>query len=145
MRISLAIGPRVPLSRQTAWGCLTTNIAMPGFGSLAAGHRCGYVQAALGLAGLAITLVSMVPFFTWYVANWSLFYGANADPTSVLGELWLRMRWPLVGFAVFGVGWLWALATSLQILREAGRVLPPSVPPILRTSGRIRSGPPPRL
>ena len=27
------VAPRQPLSRQTAWGCLATNIAMPGFGS----------------------------------------------------------------------------------------------------------------
>jgi hypothetical protein len=27
MKISLALGPRQPLSRQTAWGCVTTNLA----------------------------------------------------------------------------------------------------------------------
>ena len=37
MKISLALGNPQALSRQTAWGCLTTNLAMPGFGSLVLG------------------------------------------------------------------------------------------------------------
>ena len=52
MKISLALGPRRPLSRQTAWGCLTTNLALPGAGSLVAGRVSGYPQLALGVGGM---------------------------------------------------------------------------------------------
>src|SRR2546425_4585484 len=119
MKISLALGPRHPLSRQTAWGCLTTNLALPGFGSLVAGRVSGYPQVALGLLGLVLTLVFGVRFFYWYAANWSRFQGAQADPFAAMGEMWRVVRWALLGMGIFFIGWLWALATSLQILRAA--------------------------
>ena len=56
-KVSLALGPRRPLSRQTAWGCFTTNLAMPGFGSLVAGRISGYAQAALTIGGMVLTMV----------------------------------------------------------------------------------------
>ena len=52
-KISLALGQRQALSRQTAWGCFTTNLALPGFGSLVAGRISGYFQVALAMVGLA--------------------------------------------------------------------------------------------
>jgi hypothetical protein len=117
---------------------------MPGFGSLAAGRRSGYFQAALALGGLALTMVFGVPLLRWYVANWSRLYGAEADPSSVLNEIWPRLRWPLAGFVVFAAGWLWSLGTSLQILREAKDVLPAAPPPLLRPGSGAEHGIPPK-
>jgi hypothetical protein len=131
MKISLALGPRQPLSRQTAWGCLTTNLALPGFGSLVAGYVAGYAQAALGIAGLILTTVFGVRFIVWYIANWSRFYGAQADPFAALGDMWPVLRWALLGIGVFGVALVWALATSLQILRAAKKAEANKVPPRL--------------
>ena len=131
MKVSLALGPRRPLSRQTAWGCLTTNIAMPGFGSLVAGHASGYAQAALAVGGMIVSLVFGARFIVWYLANWARFHSPDADPSDALSEMWQYLKWPLLGFGLFAVGWLWALATSFLIVRSAGRTESATVPPRL--------------
>src|SRR5258706_10242547 len=131
MKISLALGQRQPLSRQTAWGCLTTNLALPGFGSLVAGHVSGYPQAALGIGGLILTTVFGLRFIVWYIANWSRFYGAHADPFAALSDMWPSLRWALLGIGLFVVSLLWALATSLQIVRAAKNAEATKVPPRL--------------
>ena len=132
MKISLALGPRQTLSRQTAWGCFTTNLALPGFGSLVAGRRCGYPQVALTLAGFILTTFCGVRFMLWAVANWSRLHNTEADPFAALLETWLAMRWALLGIVIFLISWLWALITSQQILREAKDAESPAVPPRLR-------------
>lgn len=130
MKISLALGHRGPISRQTAWGCLTTNVAMPGFGSLVAGRVSGYFQVVLGLAGLAITMLFGLRAIYWCVTHWAEMQSPDADPVRNLTELWLAIRWPLAGIGVFAAGWLWALGTSLDILRVA-RKEPHNIPPNL--------------
>src|SRR5690349_1176056 len=131
MKISLALGKRQPLSRHTAWGCFTTNLALPGFGSLVAAHATGYPQALLGVGGLVLTLVFGAQFLGWYVANWSRLQGAQPDPIAALGELWRAVRLPALGIGVFALGWLWALATSWQILRSAKEIENTKAPPRL--------------
>ena len=131
-KVSLALGPRRPLSRQTAWGCLTTNLAMPGFGSLVAGRVSGYGQAALAIGGMGLTMVFGARFIWWFFANWSRLHEPDADPTAALGEMWPFLKWPLVGFGMFGVGWLWGLATGLQIVSSAKKTESATVPPRLR-------------
>jgi hypothetical protein len=132
MKVSLALGPRRPLSRQTAWGCLTTNIAMPGFGSLVAGRVSGYSQAALAVGGMIVTVLFGTRFILWYVANWSHFHSPDADAAAALGDMWQFVKWPLLGFGMFAVGWLWALATGFQIVSSARKAESASVPPRLR-------------
>jgi len=134
MKVSLALGPRQPISRQTAWGCFTTNLAMPGFGSLVAGHIVGYAQAALSVGGMIVTMVFGVRFILWNIANWSRFHGAEADPMDGLGEMWLFLRWPTLGIGIFLIGWAWGLVTSIQILQSARETSPERVPPHLSQS-----------
>ena len=127
MKISLALG-RAPLSRQTAWGCFTTNLALPGFGSLVAGRRAGYPQAFLALAGMGLTMVFGGRFIIWFLSNWQHIHDPNNDPASTFAELWHVLRWAVLGFALFGLGWLWALMSSLGILAATRRdplVVPP--------------------
>jgi hypothetical protein len=131
MKISLALGKRQPLSRQTAWGCFTTNLALPGFGSLVAGHVTGYAQALLGVGGLMLTLVFGAQFFGWYMANWSRLQGAETDPIAAMAEVLKAARWPALGIGVFALGWLWALGTSCQILRSAKQAENVNEPPRL--------------
>jgi hypothetical protein len=130
MKISLALGRREPLSRQTAWGCLTSNLALPGAGSLAAGRRSGYAQGALAVGGTVLTTVFGLRFMAWVVANWSRVYGEQAD-ASTLVEMWAVVKWALLGIGIFGMGWLWALATGLEIVRSARDKLPANIPPRL--------------
>lgn len=130
MKISLALGSRDPLSRQTAWGCFTANLALPGCGSLLAGRISGYAQLTLGVAGVILTTVFGVRFIVWYVANWSrLNEPQSDDPFGPLGEIWQAVRWAALGMALFGVGWLWALITSIGIVQSAKRAESDKTPP----------------
>lgn len=131
-KISLALAPRQQLSRQTAWGCLTTNLAVPGFGSLAAGRAVGYAQALLAVGGMALTAVFAARFFYWYMANSSRLQGPESDPFDAFREMWHVIKWPLLGMAIFFIGWLWALATSLEIVRSAKQAESAQEPPRLR-------------
>src|SRR3954462_2960646 len=106
MKISLALGERRPLSRQTAWGCLTTNIAMPGFGSLMAGRISGYPQALLGIIGMVLTTVFGVRLLIWMLSNWGRLHDPASYHLEVFGEMWLVLRWAFLGMALFGAGWL---------------------------------------
>jgi hypothetical protein len=104
---------------------------MPGFGSLVAGHACGYAQVALSLGGMILSLVFGARFLVWYFANWSHFHGPDSDPTAALGELWQFLKWPLLGFGLFFMGWLWALATSFLIVSSSRKTESATVPPRL--------------
>ncbi len=118
MKVSLALGSREPLSRQTAWGCLTGNLALPGSGSLVAGRRSGYPQLALAGLGLVLSMIFGLRFIFWFFANWSRLHQPSTDPFAALGEMWLVLRWALLGLGVFLVSWLWALGTSFRILNS---------------------------
>jgi len=131
MKISLALGNPRELSRQTAWGCLTTNLALPGFGSIVAGRPVGYIQAALYLAAFIITVVSGTRFMLWALANWSRLHGPQADPLEALVEMGRAARWPLVGILGFLFSWVWALATSFSIVNAAKKAELQKVPPKL--------------
>jgi hypothetical protein len=128
MKISLALGPRRALSRQTAWGCLTSNLALPGSGSLLAGRVSGYAQLALSLIGLLMTLIFGVRFAVWYFANQQRL---SDDPTAMLLEMWLAMRWALLSIGVFGFAWFWGLITGWQIVQGAKAAERANVPPRL--------------
>jgi hypothetical protein len=133
MRISLALGKREPLTRQTAWGCFTANLALPGCGSLVAGRISGYAQLALAVAGTILTSVYGVRFLVWYAANWSrLNNGPGDDPFGPLREIWHSVRWAALGLGVFGIGWLWALITGIGIVQSAKRAASANIPPLLK-------------
>jgi hypothetical protein len=104
---------------------------MPGFGSLMAGRRVGYPQAALGLIGLAVTTLFAARFFAWYLVQSGRLQGDEADPFAKLAELWSAVRWPLLGVVIFLLGWAWSLITSLQILWTARQAEAAAQPPRL--------------
>ncbi len=131
MKISSAAAKGRPLSRQTAWGCFTTNLALPGLGSLMAGRRAGYVQVVLMGCGLVLTLAFGLRFMHWSLVNWSRLHSADADPWESLQAMWQVLRWALLGLGVFFTGWLWALGTSCQILRAAKSAERHDMPPRL--------------
>ena len=131
MKISLALGHREGLSRQTAMGCLTTNLALPGFGSLVAGRRSGYPQVVLCLLGLLLTTVFGVRFVAWSLNNWAQLHQQTDDPLTPLLDMWLMVRWPLLGIGIFALSWFWALTTSFEILHAAKKENSSRVPPKL--------------
>jgi hypothetical protein len=130
MKISLALGERRPLSKQTAWGCLTANMAIPGTGSLMAGRISGFAQLLLALAGMAVTIIFGLRALQWMLSNWSRLHDPAGDPFEAFGEMWAVLRWAFLGIAIFALGWLWALGSGWGIVRSAKNVAP--TPPKLR-------------
>lgn len=110
--------PDKPLDKPTAWACTVTNLlVLPGLGSLAAGRKIGYTQAALALTGFAGTIVWVIAF----VAEWL----RRGEMPAEIGLLF----WSGLGaIALFGGAWLWALKTSVDLHREA--TVPPVPPPL---------------
>jgi hypothetical protein len=119
MKIFLALGQRRPLDRQTAWGCFTTNLALPGSGSLFAGRIAGYFQLGIALAGIALTTFYGARFMIWFLSNWTRLQQPPEDPLAYFLEIWLQLRVALLGIAVFAVSWLWGLASGIGIVRES--------------------------
>ncbi len=86
-----------------------TNLVLPGLGTWAAGRRAaGLAQIVVSQAGFIAAMVWAV----WFVGVWMR-----------TGELPIELGpyfWPaMAGVALFFVGWLWSLASSLQIVRAA--------------------------
>jgi hypothetical protein len=110
------------LSRTTARNSFLINqLATPGLGSLMAGrHVAGSGQLLLALAGFGLVLA-------WFIALLTQMYqqlDSDTPPKSVawLGEL---------GALIFAAAWLWALITSLSLVREARAIEAQPKPPIL--------------
>ena len=68
-------------SLQTARGCVGTNLALPGFGSLMAKRRVGWPQAVLTVSGFALTTIFGVHFIVWFFRNTDLNDGTNTYPS----------------------------------------------------------------
>ncbi len=119
MKISLALGNPDTLNVPTARGCLATNLALPGFGTLVAGRPIGYVQATLTIIGFGLTLGFGLPGMGWMLKHWQELHDPNADPVFVLQSVWNAVRWALLGIGLFCVTWIWALGSSLAFMRAA--------------------------
>jgi hypothetical protein len=66
---------------------------------------------------LLLAVTGFLLFCAWFVNVLRQFYGLiNSDIEPVLRP-WLAFS----GIAVFAVAWLWALVTSISLLREAKR------------------------
>src|ERR1700759_3260843 len=108
MKFSLTLGKRRPLDAQTARGCLMTNLfALPGLGSLAAGRPSGYAQMALSLGGLAVTTAFAVPAMRWLSSASNGLQQYQDQPGIYFDQLWIHIRWAVLGFGIFLCGWLW--------------------------------------
>jgi hypothetical protein len=109
------------LGKPEAQACLAANLGLPGAGSLMAGRRVGYGQVLLALTGVGLTLVFGLRFMVWFFQNLEQIRAPEVDPFVVLAELWRHLRWALTGMMIFVLAWLWALVTSLDIVRESRR------------------------
>jgi hypothetical protein len=100
-----------PIDDSRAWACLTTNlVALPGLGSLLGRRLVSAAgQLLLSLAGAGISLWWIVSVLAYWLRN-----GELPPPGPDL-------LYAVGGLALFGLGWLWSLGTSLLLLREARR------------------------
>ena len=121
MRFSLSLMRGGKLTRAEAQACLTANLGFPGVGSLMGGRVVGYWQMLVAVAGLGLTLIFGVVFLVWSIQNLQQLREPEGDPFAALVAIWVRLRWALGGIVIFGVAWVWALVTSLSILRTPTR------------------------
>lgn len=120
-----------------AWGCLTTNLGLPGFGSLLGGRAVGYAQIPFTVVGFGLSLIGTVHAFLRLVSEWTMLQQLETeDPVRYMTEYWHILRWPVLGVGIFVFVLLWALMTSLSIIASsraaeraarATRPLPPKL------------------
>jgi hypothetical protein len=106
-----SLGERLGNDERAAWAALSTNLlVLPGLGSLMAGRKVGWLQAAVALVGAALSL--------WWL-------GLFAREWMQLGLIPLEnppeLRTGLAGIGVFAAAWLWSLVTSLDGVARARR------------------------
>jgi hypothetical protein len=123
---------RQPLNRETAWICLSANLTLPGFGSLAAGQRIsGVFQLGLSLIGIALTTVFGVKFILWSLSNWDRIHQPQ-ESFDLLLQVWVAVRWALLGMGLFALSWLWGMAAGYSLVRKTSPRAPTgAVPPRL--------------
>jgi hypothetical protein len=111
-----------PLSLGKARNCVLINqLATPGLGSLMAGRRlAGTGQLLLAVAGFAMAT-------GWFLLVLTSTYNTLVNDMPTKTPVWLGVA----GAMVFLVSWLWALVTSLQLLRSAKGSSPLELPPRL--------------
>ena len=121
MKPSFPKPERKPVDAVTARNAALVNqLATPGLGSLMAGRWiAGSGQLALAVAGCVMAA-------TWFVEVMvQLYESLSAD-----AQMESNYRFLKVGVILFATAWLWALATSVNLLRQA------------RTSERTKPMPP---
>ena len=95
--------------RQAAWVCLTSNLVLPGLGTLVARRRVtGLLQLVISQIGFVLTVVWAVLF----VRDW---IHRGSWPDDATPHLWLG----LLGVALFFLAWIWSLASSLEMLARS--------------------------
>ena len=105
-----------PSKRPPAWLWVVVNqLAFPGLGTIMVGRRVGYFQATI----MVIGFVMVTGFLLWFIYC-SVRYAVNpiwteADFTGRYRPYKWAVTW---GLAFCAVAWLWALVSSIQILRE---------------------------
>ena len=117
-----------PTALELAKGCFTSNMAMPGLGTLMSGRKvAGSIQLVIYLTAFGLTAGYGISFVVWSLAHWHQIQEANMDePLGGLRLMWPRVKWAFVGLVLFAISWVWALQTSLGILRKAKQNSPPA-------------------
>ena len=106
--------PRKPVSRVTARNAMLANqFATPGLGSLFARRWiAGIGQLLLAVTGFCFIMWWFVALLVQYYRTMDFSQKAEPRPVAWIG---------LTGAGIFLASWLWALVTSISILREARR------------------------
>jgi hypothetical protein len=110
-----------PLSRTRARNSAFINqLATPGLGSLLAGrYVAGAGQLLLALAGFGLVVAWFIKLMLQMFQQ--IDTGGAIKSVSWIGE---------AGAALFALAWVWALVTSLSLLRQARDETPREPPPL---------------
>ena len=120
----MTVQPNRPIGRARAWTCILTNqAATPGLGSLMAR------RVLVGSGQLLLALTGFVLIVGWMFELCHRVYLQQLDepvPPDSSGWMW---KW---GLLFFGASWLWSLATSISLWRQAksdAQAEPKAIPP----------------
>jgi hypothetical protein len=111
--------PGRPDGRKTARNAAFVNLFVaPGVGSLLAGRMwAGVLQLVLAVSGFTLVII-------WFVSLMSQYYGMITEEAAPFRpHTWLG----LAGGALFACSWFWALATSINLMREDRKRQPPPI------------------
>jgi uncharacterized membrane protein (DUF485 family) len=115
-----------PLTISKAWACAAMNqLAFPGAGTVMAGRKIGYLQSIIMVSGFLLTMY----FFCWYIGSLVQAPFQNDWNETVFYSEVARRKWiAIIGGIICAAAWLWALVSSLSIVKEAR-----GHPPILQS------------
>jgi hypothetical protein len=115
-------GQKPPSRAAARNAALVNQLATPGLGSLMAGRwLAGIGQLVLALAGFVMVVV-------WFFEVMAQYYGQVTGNVQVRSVGWIGE----IGAILFVASWLWALITSINLVRQAkadGPVEPKPIPP----------------
>ena len=98
---------------------LTNQLAFPGLGTIMAGRRVGYPQAAMMLAGFFLTM----GFLIWFIVCGLRYAGHSEWTEAEFRALYRPYNWALYWGLGLSVGsWIWALFSSVSLLRQKRHV-----------------------
>lgn len=117
-----------PRNRSEAWRCAMINqLACPGLGTIIGGQKIGYVQAGLMLVGFFL--------FTGYLC-WFIFHQLHLlFDMDASGQQFSQTRFDhwwigAVGLGLCLLSWIWALGSSIQLVKNSPENAPPAhLPP----------------
>lgn len=106
------------MTRSRAWACLGINqLAFPGLGTIMAGRDAGYAQAAIMVIGFSFFFGFMVGYF-WLLSQSIMGETSELAPVAYF-QAWHWLLWS--GLGLSALAWVWALASSISILRGVSR------------------------
>jgi hypothetical protein len=112
-----------PLSSAAARNCFLMNqFATPGLGSLMGG------RIVPGLGQLLLFILGFLLFLFWFLRTMHNYYSLLSGDIDNPGPSYTRFL--ISGLLFCTAGWLWALLTSISLLREGKtNESPPTTPP----------------
>jgi hypothetical protein len=104
------------LGRGGIWGCVLINqFAFPGLGTIMAGRRVGYAQAAVMVIGFLLT----TGFMVWFIVSALALVVSRAPDEAAWKANCRAYAWAWQsGSALCVAAWLWSLASSIAMLRQ---------------------------
>ncbi len=92
-------------------------VSVPGIGTVMAGQRIGWIQAAISVTGFILS--------SWWGTTFAVAWIRTREFPVDGGP---HLRTGFVGVILFVVAWLWAFVSGLAILRAAHGSKPPARP-----------------
>lgn len=104
-----------PRNRAPVWLWVLVNLlAFPGLGTIMMRRRAGYYQASMMVAGFVLAM----GYLLWFIACAVRYAGNPAWTEADFTGHYRPYQWALGwGLALCGIAWVWALVSSVQILK----------------------------